>query len=198
MVRKPAVPIEPCSLMKIPVVKIALLIAMAALVSLLRSFAEDAAPTPERIGVYDSRSIAVAFVNSESYNRTEARLLAERSTELEKAEAAGDEKRIAELKAWGKARQGTMHEQAFSTAPVDDILKHIEKQLSGIMKEASVDALISKWDTQALAKHQAATQVDVTLALVDAFGPTEKQRGYAVEIQKRPPVPLDELKEHED
>ena len=44
------------------------------------------------------------------------------------AEAAGDRKRIAEREKEGAAQQELLHKQAFSAAPVDNILKHIEVQ----------------------------------------------------------------------
>jgi hypothetical protein len=158
--------------------------------AVLLARAADRAPQgQERIGVYDSRSIVIAFVNSPCFAETEGRLLQERMAELKEAQVSRDEERIAELKAWGKARQKLRHEQGFSTAPVDDVLKHIARKLPGILEQAEVKVIVSKWDKDALAMHASAQKVDVTMMLVDAFEPTEKQRAYAIEIQKRAPLP---------
>ncbi|MCK4249402.1 MAG: hypothetical protein KAX15_06445, partial [Candidatus Omnitrophica bacterium] len=113
-----------------------------------------------------------------------------------KAESEGDSKRVEELKAWGEAQQALLHKQGFSTAPVDDILEHITDQLPEIKKSANVELLVSKWDTKTLAEYKLAEHVDVTMRLVEAFKPNEKQKKSAIEIQKHDPVPLEKMKDH--
>ncbi|NNM31187.1 MAG: hypothetical protein HKO57_16855 [Akkermansiaceae bacterium] len=149
----------------------------------------------KRIGIYDSRSVAIAFVGSEVYKKTRGKLLAAKMDEQRKAREEGDKKKLEELEAWGKAQQELLHRQGFSTAPVDDILAHISGPLAEIRKEANVQLLISKWDRKKLALHESAETVDVTVRLVDAFKPNERQRKHALEIRKHDPVPLDELKD---
>lgn len=159
--------------------------------------AEDENPKDiKRIGVYDSRAIAVAFVGSEVYNATAGKELARKMAEFKKAEAEGDQEKVAELKAWGEAQQVLLHKQGFSTAPVDDILEHIEGQLPEIKKQADVELLVSKWDEKTLQEHKSAERVDVTMRLIEALKPNEKQKKSAIEIQKHDPVPLDKMKDH--
>ena len=74
-----------------------------------------------RIGVYDSRAVAVAYAPSEWNEKR----LKEKMAEMEKAKSAGEAKKIAELEAWGNDQQAKLHRQGFSTAPVDDILENI-------------------------------------------------------------------------
>ncbi|MHC4062053.1 MAG: hypothetical protein ACYSR6_10680, partial [Planctomycetota bacterium] len=58
-----------------------------------------------RIGIYDSRAIAVAFVGSEVYKATVGKKMADMmADEYKKAESEGDKKRVEELKAWGEAQ----------------------------------------------------------------------------------------------
>lgn len=66
-----------------------------------------------RVGTYDSRSVAIAFAGSEAFNIWMGALKAEH----DKAKAAGDYSRVAQLEAEGVARQTLMHRQGFSTAP---------------------------------------------------------------------------------
>lgn len=80
--------------------------------------------------------------------------------------------------------QQEAHDRAFGTAPLDDLLELIAAKLPGIQETA----MVSKWDSEGLKKYEGMEQVDVTMALVDAFEPTERQRGYAVEIQAKKPV----------
>ncbi len=148
--------------------------------------AADSTPAKERIGVYDSRSVAVAYAGSPAHQASMAPLYEEHK----KAKAAGDKKRIKELEKEGQASQQRAHTQAFSTAPVDEILATIKDQLPEIKTRAGVSALISKWDEKELAKHPNAEQVDVTLALIDAFKPSERQRKSALEIQRHKPISI--------
>jgi len=118
--------------------------------------------------------------------------------EHEKARAAGDQKRVAQLEAQGAERQRLMHKQGFSAAPVDDILEQIEDRLPAIKQKAGVDAVVSKWDKDALAKRSSAERVDVTMELVDAFKPSERQPRSAIEIQEHKPIPLSQAENISD
>jgi hypothetical protein len=160
--------------------------------------AKKAADIPEdvknRIGVYDSRAIAIAFAGTKPFNQWWGSL----QSELEQAKAADNQKRVEELEAEAVARQQLMHMQAFSTAPVDDILEHIKDSLPEIKQKAGVTTLVSKWDQEALARYPSAELVDVTMMLVDALHPNEQQRKHAIEIQKQAPIPLDEAEKIKD
>jgi len=93
--------------------------------------AGPSAKTAVRIGVYDSRM--VAFAGSAPFGKWMTALRAEH----DKARAAGDDTRVAELVAEADNRRKLMHKQGFSTAPVDDILKHITDRMSAIKAKAS-------------------------------------------------------------
>lgn len=157
---------------------------------------KGSSPSTTRIGVYDSRAIAVAFVGSEVYKATVGKKMADMMTEYKKAESEGDKKRVKELKELGESQQTLLHKQGFSTAPVDDILEFITNKLPGIKKQANVEMLVSKWDTQTLAQQTSAEQVDVTMLLVEAFRPNEKQKKFAIDIQKHDPMSLKEMEDH--
>ena len=152
--------------------------------------AETPTESVTRIGVYDSRAIAVAFVGSEAFKTAMAALEAEHKA----ATDAGDEQRVAALEAQGAAQQERLHRQGFAAAPVDDILEHLADQLPAIKAGASVETIVSKWDQAALSKHPTAERVDVTMMLVDALAPTDQQRERAIEIQKVDPAPVETAK----
>jgi hypothetical protein len=175
------------------------LASISALVALIKvaqqgSAQDKPAQTSERIGVHDSRAIAVAFAGSPTHEKQLRELIAEH----QKAKAAGDLDRVAKLEAEGKARQTKAHKQGFSTAPVDDLLVHITNSLPQIQKAAGVTAILSKWDEAGLKKHPRSERVDVTLSLVDAFQPTERQRKSANEIQKHKPISLKQAERIKD
>ena len=154
----------------------------------LTSTAPAQSNTTERIGIYDSRAVAVAYAGS-SFQKTKLNNLV---SEQQKAKAAGDKKAIARIEAEGRAWQAQLHQQGFGTAPVDDLLAHISSELPKIQVDASVTQLISKWNEPELRKHASAEKIDVTMKLVDAFHPSERQRNYAIEIQKKKPAKLRE------
>jgi len=55
--------------------------------------------------------------------------------------------------------------------------------------------LVSKWDEKKLAEHKKAEKVDVTERLIDALGPSERQRRMALDIVKAKPVPPKQYEE---
>ena len=157
-----------------------------------QSFAQDKAPKEQRIGIYDSRAVAIAYVGS-TFLKEE---MQELTTKHKKAKAAGDEKEASRLEAEGGAKQAKLHQQGFSTAPVDDLLAYISSALPKIQDAADLSATVSKWDKASLEKHSKSEKVDVTMQLVDAFHPDERTRLNAIDIQKKAPVPLDQLGKH--
>ena len=152
--------------------------------------AKSADSPTEKIGVYDSRAVAIAWVGTEEFKQS----LDVLRKESEQAKASGDRDRAAALEKKGAAMQQRLHEQGFSTAPVDDILDHFRDQLAEIRLATGAAALVSKWDEAALAKHAGAEQLDVTEKLVDALRPNDQQRKTALEIVRIRPVPLAEAR----
>ncbi len=63
---------------------------------------------------------------------------------------------------------------------------------------AGVDLVVSKWDKDALAKYKSAEFVDVTMMLVDALHPHERQRKSAIEIQKHKPISIEQAEKIRD
>jgi hypothetical protein len=153
--------------------------------------AEPAKSPTEKIGVYDSRAVAIAWVGTEAFKQSLNAL----KKESEQAKAAGDRERAAALEKEGAAMQERLHAQGFSTAPVDDILDHFRDQIAQIRVATGAAALVSKWDEAALAKHAGAEQLDVTEKLVDALHPNDQQRKTALGIVKTKPVPRADAQE---
>lgn len=119
-----------------------------------------------RIGVYDSRSVAVAFAGSERHEQQIRPLSAEAL----------------------KAAQELRHLQAFGTEPVEDILELYPEDIEALKRERQLDALVSQWDKKGLAMYNGAARVDVTEALVEIPGPNDRQRQSALDVRKHPPV----------
>jgi hypothetical protein len=157
---------------------------MIALASAPSSWAQEKTPpVQQRIGVYDSRAVAVAYAGS----TFQVKKMKELTAQLNKARETGDTNRISQLETAGRAWQSNLHRQGFGTAPVDDILAEIASDLPKIQEAAGVTRLVSRWNKAELNRYPKAAQIDVTMQLVDAFQPNITQRKRAVEIQKTKP-----------
>jgi hypothetical protein len=135
-----------------------------------------------RIGIYDSRAIALA------YWRTENRLDRYHVPLVEQAKAAGDERRAKELDKELWAHRKLVHRQVFSTESVDEILEHIKDRLPEIAASAGVTEIVSKWDKKRLAQYRSAELIDVTNLLVDEYKPDAKTLAMISELPKHKPL----------
>ncbi|HYG34380.1 MAG TPA: hypothetical protein VEC99_06325 [Clostridia bacterium] len=137
-----------------------------------------------RIGVYNSRAVALAFYRSEAWNAELKRQMAER----DKAKAAGDNQRVAALEKWGKESQDRAHRQTFGDAPIDNILAYMTNSLPQIKEQANVQTIAAR----APATGSAQT-VDITAQMVKQFNPTEKTLKMIEDLKKHPPMSADKF-----
>jgi hypothetical protein len=137
-----------------------------------------------RIGIYDSRAVALAFYRSDQWKKETRQHMAD----YEKAKAAGDKKREAELRAWGEGGQDRAHRQVFGEAPIDNILMTMSNALPRIQKQAGVQSLGAKPP-----KGTNAEVVDVTPLLVEQFHPTPETLKLIEDIKKQPPLSDDKF-----
>ena len=145
-----------------------------------------------RIGIFDSRAVAVAYAASDVHNR----LIKQMMEQHAEAKAAGDKQKVAELEARGKAQQDQLHQQGFGTASVAGILETIKDQLPAIARQAGVDLIVSRWDV--VYQTPGVELTDITGELVKPFNPSARTLKTIEELQKLPPVSLEELKRLKD
>jgi len=153
--------------------------------------AESPATKPEgklRVGVFDSRSLAIAYAGSKAHSAQVERLMQQHRD----AKTASDQAKTEQLEQEGQAGQELLHEQGFSIAPVNNILEEIKDQLPAIAKEANVALIVSKWEVAY--QNGSVELVDVTERLVKPFQPKEKAQRHIEQIQKKSPLPILELK----
>lgn len=144
-----------------------------------------------KVGIYDSRAIAMAYYRSETF----AEYISGQHALLKAAQEEGNESAIHELGEKGKSIQAKAHQQGFGTAPVDEIIRKIRDKLPEISKKADVGLIISKWKIDYLAPN--AEYTDITDLMVQPFSPSPETLKVIKDIQKKDPIPLAELKEHE-
>lgn len=153
-----------------------------------QSVGTQAATNGVRVGTYDSRLVATAYVRSDAFKQR----LDELRAELERAKATGDQERVAQLEAEGPAMQAMIHKQGFGTSPIHDILQTIEDEIPSIAREAQVDLIVSKWEL--VYQRPWVELTDVTDLMVAPFDPTEDTRKVLESLRGQDPVPLDDLK----
>jgi hypothetical protein len=145
------------------------------------------AMAPVRIGVFDSRAVAIAYWRSEA-GMQQLRGLRE---EYEKAKVANDDKRVKELEQEGPWQQVRMHQQAFSTATVASILEKVSDKLPAVARDAGVSAIVSKWEVPY--KDASIETVDVTVPLVRLFNTDEATLRMIDDMKTIAPVPFEKL-----
>jgi len=140
-----------------------------------------------RVGVFDSRAVALAYGNSDEFLQSVRQM----RTELENAKANKDEKRVKELEQEGPCSQIRLHQQVFSTAPISSILTKVKDKIPGIAAQAGVRMVVSKWEVQF--SDPAVENVDVTLPLVMLFNPNEKVLKWVEQMKNQAPIAFEEL-----
>jgi len=145
------------------------------------------APKKFRVGIFDSRGVALAYARS----GLSAPVMRDLKAKYEKAKAENDEKTIKECEAEGPARHQVQMQQVFSVASVADILEAVKADLPNVAREAGVDIIVSKWEV--VHKDPSIELVDVTANLVKLFKPDEATLKMIGDIDKQPPVSILEL-----
>ena len=145
-----------------------------------------------RIGVYDSRTIAIAYYNSSEFQETLKPIMAE----LAKAKEAKEEKRIKEIESRMKTQQRRTHEQGFSTGSVIPIMAKIKSSLPDVAKKAGVQIIVSKWELNFQSSD--VEVVDVTDDLAALFHVSERGSKWVHRKDARPPIPIDEITDDMD
>ena len=140
-----------------------------------------------RVGIFDSRAVAVAYCNSEISHQK----LNQMREEGNKAKAAGNMEKYRELEQRGQQMQKKAHMQGFGTADVNDLLEYIKDKMPQIAQNADVDIVVSKWNI--VYQNPDIKLVDITDEIVKAYNPGEKTLKKIEDLKKRKPISLEEL-----
>jgi len=143
---------------------------------------ESSAQNKLRVGVYDSRAIAVACMNSAMYKNPVYAL----APKMEAAKKANDKNTISDLEREATFRQAFSHEQGFGTGSVIQFSELIKKELADIAKKEKLDLIVSKWELVFTGSN--VMLVDITDKAVLAFKPTDRVKQIVEEIKKTPPI----------
>lgn len=148
---------------------------------------EEVTMAKPRIGLFDSRAVAIAYGNSELFRQH----LSSLTTEHNEAKEDGNEERIKELESKAQALQHLAHQQAFSTGSVSNILENIKDALPRIAMEARVSIIVSKWEIAY--RDSSLETIDVTPQLVQQFNPDERALKWIEDSRNQSPIPIEEI-----
>ena len=137
-----------------------------------------------RIGVFDSRVVALAYYNTPEFRTEMQQMMAA----LQAAKAANNQAKVADLEFQGPAIQNLMHYQVFSTASIPNVLEKLTAVLPKVAAEAGVSTIVSKWDVAF--KSSDVDYVDVTDQLVRPFNPDARTQTMVDQARMQTPMPL--------
>lgn len=168
---------------RITIAVVAALAACLALAEVSQTSANSSTPSKIRIGVYDTRAIAIAWAAS-GYNPVK-----EKIADLRTARAAGDQRKVKELEAWGPAHQRLLHFQGFGRVPVADLLLPVRTEIARLAREKGLAAITMECDHVATNVEL----VDITDALVELYKPSDRTRQTVRSMRNVKPLGLLEL-----
>jgi hypothetical protein len=145
-----------------------------------------------RVGVYDSRAVAVAWGNSAEFHKS----LEATTADYKKAKEAKDDKRVKEIETKMKAQQRRLHEQGLSTGSVASIMAKVKERLPEVAKKAGVDVIVSKWELNYQSPE--AKVVDVTDDVVALFNVSPKGLEWVKQIKAHAPLPIEQITDDMD
>lgn len=130
-----------------------------------------------RIGIFDSRGVALAYGRS---SRPDCMLaqVAKLTEANAKADTAGDEAKIKQLAAQAVVIQEKIHDQVFDGGVIDEILAMLEDDMPSIAKAAKVDLIIG----MVLHKNPGVELIDITYHMCTPFEPDDKTRKMISEL----------------
>lgn len=165
-----------------------LFVGVAVVLGISVNVRSEEARTTLRVGVYDSRAIAVAYAASK-YNPVGSKM-----KEYKQVKAAGDTKHVKELEAWGKRSQRQLHRQGFGRVPVCDLLEDVKDKMPEMARKAGVAMITRQCDYSS----SDVEVVDVTKELVSLFDPSEKTLRTVEVLKKHKPIDLDVIEQHHE
>ncbi len=142
------------------------------------------AQTKIRVGVFDSRAVAVAFYNSKF--STNQQIFASLGTRMKEAKEKDDKDAIAKIEREASLRQVMMHEQGFGRGSINNVTGAIKEKLAQLAKSENLSVIVSKWEL--VFSGADVVTVEVTEKIVDFFEPNEKIKSMTKEIMQSEPI----------
>ena len=156
------------------------------IIIILLSFPEKStnAQTVQRIGVFDSRAVVLAYFNSKFSDIRQ--IFHSLDSLLQEAKSKGDTTAISKIEREGTLRQAMLHDQGFGTGSINNITETIKDKLAKLANDENLSAVVSKWEIAFSNKD--VELIDITEKIVNFFEPTEQVKTGVKEIMQLEPV----------
>ena len=113
-----------------------------------------------KIGVFDSRLIAINNFRSESFQKEMQAMFAD----YKKAKENKDTAEIKKLDEKGPLMQRILHDKGFGRGSVAEIMERNSTELKALAKKEKLSAIVSKWEL--IASGEDVEVVDITLLIL--------------------------------
>jgi hypothetical protein len=168
------------------VILIAAVIALVGMSGRPTNAADTPAAAKVRIGVYDSRAVALAYGRSKAFNE----FVKDKMAKHKAAKDSNDVKAAKEIEKQMESLQDKMHWQVFSDWNVDDVLVQIRPNYLEIARKAGVVAIVPRVEF----KDAGVEQVDVTTQMIEQFRPDEQTMKIIKDMAAKPPLSFEEMR----
>ena len=142
----------------------------------------SAAQTKVRIGIFDSRSVAIVYANSKFFKNP----FSEITARMKAAKDKKDDKEIAKIEYEAKLRQAILHDQGFGKGSVNTIIDLYRDKIAEIAKTENLSAVVSKWEV--IYSKPDIELVDITDKIIAFFEPSDKMKEVIKEVPQQEPV----------
>lgn len=142
------------------------------------------AQTKVRIGVFDSRAVAIVFYQSKFSNVKEN--FGALHTKMKEAKEKDDKDAIKKIEREATLRQAMMHQQGFGNGSINGITETVKDKMAELAKTENLSAIVSKWEL--VFSGADIELVDVTAQVVDFFEPDEKMKEIIKEVKQSEPI----------
>ena len=145
---------------------------------------EANAQTKVRIGVFDSRVVAIVFYQSKFSNVQQT--FGALRTKMVEAKEKDDKEAIAKIEREATLRQAMMHQQGFGDGSVNNITETIKDKMAQLAENENLNAIVSKWE---LVFSSADIElVDITVKVADFFELNEEMKENVKEVMQSEPI----------
>lgn len=135
-----------------------------------------------RVGVYDSRMVAVWYFNSSDYRESIKSMM----SEMKSAKESNNIDKQNELNGRGELMQRVAHDKGFGTGSVAEILSSKKDIIAKFAKSEKLDLIVSKWEVNF--SNENIKLVDITEKLLKALGADDKIMGYFKDMKINAPI----------
>ena len=134
-----------------------------------------------RVGIYDSRFIAVAYYNSKYF-----KLMPEVTQKMKTAKEKNDTTEMSNINKEMSLRQRFIHEQGFGKGSVCYIIEEMKDKISELAKNEKLNIIVSKWELNF--KGSNVEIIDITEKIANLYEPTNNIKEMIKDFNNNEPV----------